>query len=91
MLTSTAYVVMGPTVLSPAIKNTLSICEYNIKYRGHTVTGQQVIQLSIKREVKKQCQKHKLQSQQNLCSIMNENEEHEILQSPIKITKYHLC
>jgi len=22
---------------------------------------------------------------------MNENEKHEILQSPIKITKYHLC
>jgi hypothetical protein len=91
MLRSTAYVAMGPTVLSPAIKNILSICKYNIKYRGHTVTGQHVIQLPIKREVKKQWQNHKLQSQQNLYSIMNENEKHEILQSKIKITKYHLC
>jgi len=42
----------------PAIKSTVSICKHNMKYRGHTVIGQQVIQLSIKREVKKQCHNH---------------------------------
>jgi hypothetical protein len=71
-------------VIGLAMKNTLTTFKDNVTYNGNLVTGQQVIQLQMKREVDKQFQ-------QILCSTTNENEKNELLKSPMKIMKHHLC